>query len=119
MSKWQITISGKNIRKDGVEALVKKLKEKYGEKAHVAVEDASPPDSRADRFSAACSAVSDAKSDMEELRDELQEWKDNLPENLQDGSKAGELDDAISSLEDVISQCEDIEGAEVSFPAMM
>ena len=39
-----------------------------------------------------------AKDTVEELRDELQSWRDNLPENLQSGSKAEELDEAISNL---------------------
>jgi len=44
--------------------------------------------------------ISHAQSDSEELRDELQNWLDNLPENLQGGSKADELESAISELEE-------------------
>jgi len=50
------------------------------------------------------------------LRDELQNWLDNMPENLQSSSKADELNEAISNLEDTIGQCEEIEGASVEFP---
>jgi len=39
------------------------------------------------------------------LRDELQEWLDSLPESLQGGSKADQLEEAISSLD----SCEEIE----------
>lgn len=49
------------------------------------------------------SAVTDAQSGAEELRDELQEWFDNMPENLQNGSKAEEIQEAIDALEDVIN----------------
>lgn len=70
------------------------------------------------RFDAALGRVSDAKTEIEELRDELQSWRDNLPENLQSGSKADALDEAISSLEDVISDLENVEGASVEFPSM-
>ncbi len=74
--------------------------------------------SRADRFGEAQSDVSSAKGNAEELRDELQNWLDNLPENLQSGSKASELEDAISSLEEFINSCEEAEGVDVQFPGM-
>lgn len=45
--------------------------------------------------------LADVHSEMEGLRDELQEWKDNIPENLQEGQKAQELDEAIDQLESV------------------
>lgn len=118
MATWQVTIGGKGIRRDTVEKIVEKaLKDKYPD-ATIGVRDASPPETRADRFSEAVGHIGDAKGIAEELRDELQEWKDNLPENLQDGSKAGELDDAINELESFISECEDAEGIDVTFPGM-
>ena len=43
-----------------------------------------------------------AKADVEELKEELENWKENLPENLQQGSKADSLDEAISELEQCI-----------------
>jgi prefoldin subunit 5 len=59
-----------------------------------------------------CGAFDDADlCTFEELRDELQNWLDNLPENLQSGSKADELNDAISNLDDVIQYVEDINSA--------
>ena len=75
--------------------------------------------SRSDRFEEAKTLVSDARGQMETLRDELQEWRDNMPENLQDSAKAGELDEAIQALEDVIGQLEEAENADVTFPSMM
>jgi hypothetical protein len=74
--------------------------------------------SRATRFDEAKQRVSDANAEFEELRDELQSWRDNLPENLQNGSKADALDEAISNLDAVISSCEEIDGTEVEFPGM-
>ncbi len=74
--------------------------------------------SRADRYAAAQSLVSDAKSQIEELRDELQNWLDNLPENLQSGSKADELQTAIDELESNISSLDEVESASVEFPRM-
>ncbi len=117
MARWQITISGKGLRKTSVEKLAEKMKADF-DGADVFVRDATPPESRADRFSDAQSQVSDAKSEFESLRDELQEWYDGLPENLQQGHKADELQSAIDQLEEVINQAEDVEGASVDFPSM-
>ncbi len=118
MARWKVTISGKGVKKASVDALVAKVRDKFGEKVSVSVEDASPPESRADRFSEAVGLISDAVSELEGLRDELQEWKDGMPENLQSGSKAEEIDQAISDLEDIISEGEDLAGRDVTFPGM-
>lgn len=74
------------------------------------------PTSRSERFSVAQGDVSNAKGEAEELRDELESWKDNLPENLQGGSKASELEDAISALDEFIDACNTAEDVDVSFP---
>ena len=55
---------------------------------------------------------------FEELMEELQSWRDGLPENLQSGSKADALDEAIRNLETIISSCDEIEGTDVEFPGM-
>lgn len=55
----------------------------------------------------------------EELRDELQNWRDNIPENMSDGEKANQLDEAISNLEEFISNMESAEGVDVDFPRMI
>lgn len=46
-------------------------------------------------------AVQDAFSGMSELKEELESWRDNLPENLQNGSKADELNEAIDIIDGV------------------
>ena len=74
--------------------------------------------SRAGRFQSAQEKASEVKSECEELRDELQNWLDNLPENLQHGSKAETLNDAISELDDVINNLESVEDTIVEFPSM-
>lgn len=118
MARWQITISGKGVRKSSVEALAEAMKEKFGDGASFYVKDDTPPESRSERYGLAQSMVSDGKMEMESLREELQDWKDNLPENLQDSDKASQLEDAISSLDDVINDCENAEGHDVDFPGM-
>ena len=61
------------------------------------------PTSRADRLATAASEFNSAKDTVGELRDELQSWRDNLPKNLQVGTKAEELDEAINSLDELAS----------------
>jgi CHASE3 domain sensor protein len=117
MARWEITIQGKAIRKASVEKLAAKLKEEFAG-ASISVSDATLPESRSERFSHAMDLVSDAKSHVEELRDELQDWYDNLPENLQQGSKAEEIQEAIDALDSVVSDLDNCEGADVSFPGM-
>ena len=118
MARWQLTISGKGVRKASVEKLAEKMRAEFGEGVSVHAVDATPPESRADRFSVAVNLAGDAKNEIESLREELQEWRDGLPENLQNGSKADELDSAISELEDLASVLEDAEGRDVTFPGM-
>jgi len=118
MACWQVTVTGKGVRKASVEKLVEKMKADFGDGVSVCVRDATPPESRADRFSAAMSDISDARSLLEELRDELQEWFDNLPENFQNGDKGNELQEAIDNLESIIGDAENLEGSDVSFPTM-
>ena len=86
--------------------------------AAASVEKVEHPQSRADRFAAAEADFDTAKSEIESLRDELQEWRDGLPENLQGGSKAGELDDAIAALEEVLDSMESVCFESLSFPGM-
>jgi uncharacterized coiled-coil DUF342 family protein len=74
--------------------------------------------SRSERLQEALATVSIGRADIEALRDELQSWLDNMPENLQQSSKAGELQEAIDQLETIIEQLEEAEGTEVMFPGM-
>jgi len=74
--------------------------------------------SRASRFDAVIKKIGEAIGEIEELRDELQSWLDGLPENLQSGSKADMLQEAITALEDCLSNLEEAESTEVEFPAM-
>ncbi len=62
--------------------------------------------------------MEDGKAELESLRDELQDWYNSLPENLQQGGKADELQAAVSELEDMISNAEDLTGSDVNFPGM-
>jgi len=57
-------------------------------------------------------AIEEALSVAEELRDELENWKDSLPENLQSGSKADEIQEAIDMLEEGISKLEDAQNGD-------
>ena len=118
MATWKITINGKGIRKASVEKLAEKLKSEFGDDAGISVVDATPPSSRSDRFQSALNDISNGRGELESLRDELQEWLDNLPENFQQGDKGQELEESISTLEDMIGELENTEGSEVNFPGM-
>ncbi len=76
--------------------------------------------SRADRLAKAEGSLEDAKGRIEELREELEQWRDGLPENLQNGDKASQLEEAISALESAegeIDQAADTCSG-VEFPGM-
>ena len=113
-----ITIDQKGARVDSIESVIEKhIRAKYPE-VRITVERKEPPESRGDRFSEEKWLIGDGKSQAGELRDELRAWLDNLPENLQQGSKADEIQSAIDSLEEFITACEEAEGIEVDFPGM-
>lgn len=118
MATWKVTVSGKGVRQASVEKLAEKMREQFGDGANVRVQDATPPASRADRFAEATGMIGEARSELESLRDELQEWYDNLPENFQNGSKGEELQEAIDALDNLVSEAENLEGSDVTFPAM-
>jgi len=47
------------------------------------------------------------KEDIEDIKNAEEEYKDNLPENLQSSERAGQSENAISSLEDAYSAIEE------------
>lgn len=75
--------------------------------------------SRADRLAVAETQIEDAKSIVEELLEEMQSWHDSIPENLQDGGKANEVQEAISALEEIQGALDGADCSSVSFPGMM
>jgi len=72
--------------------------------------------SRAERFSEAQTAIETGGLDFDILRDELQSWLDNMPENLQSGSKAEEIQDAIDQLDEASNSVEEIVYMVIEFP---
>lgn len=75
------------------------------------VEKYDPPTTRKERFDRALALVEEANSEFESLKEELDSWLESLPENLQGGSKADELGDAVSELETAVEGCNDVAGA--------
>ncbi len=75
--------------------------------------------SRQDRLGVAESELESAKSIVEELKEEMENWRDSLPENLQNGSKADEINEAVDALEEISSNMEQVDFSSVSFPSMM
>ena len=76
--------------------------------------------SRSLRMAAIVESISIAVTETKELEGELESWLENMPKNLQDGTKAGELQEAIDWLEEVIDHLnEAIDSADdVNFPGM-
>ena len=128
MTTYTIRINIKGLRESIVAKLVEKLKvELSPEQPTLAqisfVREPEPPTSRSERLEAALSTFSTAKDDaqaeVEALRDELQEWLDNLPENLQSGTKADEIQEAIDALESMdFDSIEVLDASDVNFPGM-
>jgi len=121
MAQYRVTMTIDGTRLDSVR---KKLIEKFGEInpetlfgiKKVKIETNQ---SRADRLGEAESSVEDSKSIVSELCEEMQSWFDSIPENLQGGSKADEVQEAIDSLQQISDDLENIDFGNVSFPSMM
>lgn len=101
-----------------LESVQKKLREAFGKDSEAKVEKIKHATSRADRLSEAESSFEDAKVIVDELKDEIQNWLDGLPENLQNGSKADELNECISELDDLSNNLENCDFSGISFPGM-
>ena len=114
----QITVQQKGARLESIREIVEAaIKTKYPN-ASVMITRQEPPETRAEKFAHAQSLASDAKGVAEELTEELQSWLDGLPENLQSGSKADELSEAISGLEEFTEAMDTAENSSVTFPSM-
>ena len=115
MPKYKIVIHVDSTRIDMVK---KQCLQAFGKDvtAQVAKVDVQ---SRADRLTEAGDWVADAKQVVDDLRGEMQDWRDNMPESLQQGSKADEIDEAISQLEEIHSSLDSVDFDNVSFPGMM
>ncbi len=55
--------------------------------------------------------LTEIREAYEQVRDDEQESRDNIPESLQDSDRANASDEAISNLEDLISDLETAESA--------
>lgn len=102
-----------------IDAVMARAKQAFSPDILLGVTKSDPAKSRADRLTQLEGDAADIVSGLEELRDEMQEWHDSIPENLQDGDKANEVQEAIEGLEELISNMGDIDFSSVSFPSMM
>lgn len=115
MARFRILVGKKGLRYE----TVKKVAEKVFAGYSVQVTKENEPVTRAERFDRAKDLASQAREEIENLRDELEAWKDSLPENLQNGQKADELDEAINALQEAADGIETMENTDVEFPSMM
>jgi seryl-tRNA synthetase len=112
MARYKIIIDGNNIK-----AVQKKIKKAFPGQ-EVQIEKVRVISSRPDRFAEAEEAWENAKSIVEELKGEMEEWHENIPENLQDSSKANEVQECIDALEEISNSLEEMDFSNVSFPSM-
>ena len=115
MAKYTLTATVDFHR---VDSLKKMLKEIFGAEAF-AVEKLEGPGTREKRFTEAMGKVEDAISEIQELKGEMDDWLESIPENLKEGEKAGEIQECIDALDELISSLENVQGTDVSFPSMM
>lgn len=114
MARYRIVLytSGTNINK-----VRQKVQEMFSEQ-EAAVNRVDPTVTRADRLADAESERDSALATVESLKEELQEWLDGMPENLKNGSKAEEIQEAITQLEEIESSLSGIDFSAVSFPGI-
>jgi len=58
-------------------------------------------------------ALSNAKDELEAIRDDEQDYADNMPENMQSGERYAVAENAISELDDAISNLDDLTDEEI------
>lgn len=56
------------------------------------------------------SGIEEIKDKLDSIRDDEQEYYDNIPENLQESARAQNSEEAIDSMDNVISSLEDAVG---------
>lgn len=116
MGTYNVTF---RIEAKRIDSLRKKLEGIFGEdQVSFQIEQQKKHESRADRLSHAEGLIGDAGSIIEELKSEMEEWRDSIPENLQGGEKYGDVEEAVSNLEQLHDELEGIDFGNVSFPSM-
>lgn len=70
------------------------------------------------RISTVLGAAESANATAQELKDQLEQWYDNMPEGIQNGSKGEELQEAISSLDEVIDSLNNLENYDSENPLL-
>lgn len=118
MARYVITWTVEAASPASVEKSLRNAFKRDGEVLPVhTVEKVKTAESRADRFSEAEGLADQARQIVEELRDEMEAWKDSIPENLQNGDKANEVQEAYDALETLQGDLENLSW-DVSFPGM-
>ena len=109
---YHITVTGRNIK-----SVTKTAQTAFG-KAVLSVEKVQIPNSRSERLAEAQGLMEQAQGIVQDLHDEIESWKDGLPENLQGSSKADELEECCSALDEITSGLDNIDFDSVQFPGM-
>lgn len=117
MAHIQVDIYGKRL---GLAAVMKKIRPLFNlDKVNLSGKVVRSPVSRAERLEEAKSMLDDAKSIIEELRDEIEQWKTGMEgTNLENTQKYQDLEECYSTLDDAVSNLENMELDSISFPGM-
>ena len=102
-----------------VKTVAKKAQQFFGGDAEVTVSKVLVPHTRTERLTEAENLVAGALSIVEELHAEMESWYDGMPENLQQGDKASQVEEARDALDEIKSALEEVDMSSVSFPGMM
>jgi DNA repair exonuclease SbcCD ATPase subunit len=107
------------VEDHSIASVQSKLRKHFGAEASaISAKKIEHNQSRADRLAKAQAQAEEAKSEVEDLKSEMESWLENLPENLQGGSKAEEIQEAIDALDTLQSDLENCSW-EINFPGMM
>lgn len=115
MAKYQINFTLQGARQSAVEKQVRAL---LGPDVSFSVQKEKIARSRSERLSEAEGSFDNAKSAVSELKDEMEQWMESIPENLQNGTKANEVQEALDALESIEGDMESIDFSSVNFPGM-
>lgn len=115
----ELSLTAANINVARKTALAS-LESAFGAGVTSRIAKVNPSPSRADRLDAVVILIADALSEVESLHEEIEAWKEGLPENLQSGSKADELEECLSQLDELKNSLDEADSAcrNVSFPGM-
>lgn len=117
MAHIQIDIYGKGL---SLGKVMQKIRPLFNlDKVNLSGKRVKTPHSRAERLAEASSMLEDAKGIIEELRDEIDQWKSGMEgTNLESTQKYQDLEECFTALDEAVSNIENVDVDNISFPGM-